>query len=235
MKKIYLLLIAALLFVNTNAQTEQGNIMIGGNVGYSGNSSENEQENNGNPRSSSILYRNFIFSPVFAYFIRARLAMGLAIEMQRTRQEYLSREQFGMSTIISEDRYRTRRTAFNIFLRQYLFMSTAFAFYGQIGFGGGPTSDRTERLNNPGTNTVIDTKGSFIGANLSGGMAWFPHQCFGLHAGFTGIGWSSTKSSSDGVTYKASNVDANLNALAFTFGLYYFLTRSTTAPAPAAP
>jgi hypothetical protein len=234
MKKIYLLMIAALLFVNIHAQTEQGNSMVGGNIGYSSGSSENINDNNGNPRTNTTLSRNFMFSPIYAYFIRARLALGLAIEMQRNRAEYVDKDQFGQSTITSEDRYNSRRMAFNIFLRQYLFMSTTFAFYGQFGIGGGPTREEYVRITTPpGTTTTVDTKGTILAANLSGGLAWFATQRFALHAGLTGIGWSRTRSSSEGVTYKASNVHADLSAIAFTFGLYYYFLRSAAAPAPA--
>ena len=170
MKKLLLSLIAvSALAFSTQAQTEKGNLVVGGTVQYT---SEKTDGANHADKTLQII-------PSVGYFVADNFALGTGIGYQYTKD---------YTTVAS-----VQSGAFVIspFARAYKGVTDQFKFFGQLSvpmsFGNNKVGDAN------GDNMTKTGKNNTIGVALSPGFAFFPTKKFGIEFAVQGISYNDNK------------------------------------------
>ncbi|WP_443939478.1 outer membrane beta-barrel protein [Pedobacter sp. MW01-1-1] len=164
MKKLVLSLLAVVgLAYSSQAQTEKGNILLGGTVGF------NSTKVTGAAKANT----DFSIVPNVGYFINNNFALGTGIGYtnKKTPSSMLKRDAFVVAP----------------FGRYYVDLSSQFKFFGQLSvpmeFGKNCATD----LN--GDNAVKLADVSSFGVQLAPGFAFFPSKRVGIELSVSGIGY----------------------------------------------
>ena len=207
MKKLVLSLIAvtALAF-STQAQTEKGNYIIGGNVEL------NSGKNDGAPKSNI----NFSIVPSVGYFVTDNLAIGTGVGYQFNK--YYSIQP--ANTFSS-----TKQQAFVVspFARYYKGINEQFKFFGQLSV---PMSFGNTKVGDvDGNNYVKVSKDNNVGVALSPGFAFFPSKKFGIEFSVNGISYNdySRKDGNDNDNGGSKNFNIGANFFAPKIGVQFYL------------
>ena len=173
MKKLLLSLFAvSALALSSQAQTEKGNIMLGGNVEF--NTSKAEGAN-----KTDI---NFDVIPSVGYFVGNNFAVGTGIGYQFAKSYTQA-----VGTVAGSS-FKTTAFVVSPFARYYKNITDQFKFFGQLSvpmaFGKSNVGDAN------GDNFVKVSKDTNIGAKLSPGFAFFPSKHFGIEFSVQGISYN---------------------------------------------
>ncbi|ADY53219.1 hypothetical protein Pedsa_2677 [Pseudopedobacter saltans DSM 12145] len=190
MKKL-ILSIAVLsgLAFTTQAQTEKGNVILGGSVGFNTSKAEGASK-------SDV---NFNIVPSVGYFLNDNFAIGTGVGYQYDKSVSTKRQ----------------NEAFVVapFGRYYVGLSNQFKFYGQLSvpmeFGTDKSID-----NNGDTGAKIGTT-TDIGVNLAPGFAFYPTKRIGIELSVKGLGYEHTQFKDEATGAKAKNNAFGLNADTF--------------------
>jgi len=200
MKKLLLSLIAvSALAFSTQAQTEKGNFMIGGNVQVSSDKQDDADKAN----------TNFTINPSVGYFISNNFAVGTGIGYQFSKT-HTTNVTGGNITAI--DTRKNEAFVVSPFARYYKGASEQFKFFGQLSvpmaFGNTKTGDAD------GNNYVKTNKYNSIGVALSPGVAFFPGKKFGIEFSVEGISYNnySVKDGNDNDIIGGGSKSFNLGA-----------------------
>lgn len=220
MKKI--LLSAAFLFgaMASQAQFDQGSIIVTGDLGFSSSSGKVEVSGGGTSTTTDLpSVTGFNIGVSGGYFIADNLAVGLGIG-------------FGTTSINDDlgdgdyDKLSTNLTVVAPFVRYYIPYTDKFAFFGQLdlGFGFGGIKDEFKL---GGTTTTSESGLSVTNIGISPGFTYFIHDNIGLDMrfGFLGYNSSSTTIEGGGTTNKLTNstlgLDLGLNSLMFGLSVFF--------------
>ncbi|WP_129714992.1 outer membrane beta-barrel protein [Pedobacter sp. SYP-B3415] len=197
MKKLLLSLVAvAGLAYGANAQTEQGKIILGGNVGFNSTKAE------GAPKSNV----SFQVVPSVGYFIDNNFAIGT-----------------GVGYTYSKEIAETEDQAFVVapFARYYTDLSGQFKFFGQLSvpmaFG---SSKDVNAAGDVGAKLGTTTN---IGVALSPGFAFFPTSRVGIEFSVRGLSWENEKLKAEGsgAEFTTNSFDVNGNFFAPRLGVQF--------------
>jgi len=188
MKKLLLSLVAvSALAFTTQAQTEKGKIMLGGNVGFSSSKVETANKS------------DFSFSvvPSAAYFISDNIAIGTGVGYTYNKE---------VSDLNLNQAFKVAP-----FGRYYVGLSDQFKFFGQLSvpmsFGNDKVLDAD---GNTGAKTATTTN---IGVNIAPGFAFFPTKKIGIEFSVNGLGYNnlSAKNETTGnkITTNSFGLEAN--------------------------
>jgi len=163
MKKLLLIAVIAVASLKASAQTEQGNILLGGTLNYT--TSKSDADGAESSESFTIL-------PNIGYFILNNVAIGTGVGYSHTKFTNGAKQ----GTFIVSP-----------FARCYQSLgSEQFKFFGQLSvplaFGNSENSN--------GDDTGSSTS---IGVALSPGFAFFPTKRFGIEFAFSGISYQNVK------------------------------------------
>jgi len=172
MKKLLLSLIAvSALAFSTQAQTEKGKIMVGGNVEF------NSEKVDGADKSNTT----FAIVPSAGYFISENFALGTGIG-------YQSAKAFTANTGNS---FKTQAVVINPFARYYANITEQFKFFGQLSV---PMSfGNTKTSTDNGDNYYKTNNNNSVGVALSPGFAFFPTKKFGIEFAVNGISYNDNR------------------------------------------
>ena len=198
MKKLVLSLIAvSALAFTTQAQTEKGNFLLGGNVQVS------TSKNDGASKSDV----GFAVIPSVGYFVSDNFAVGTGIGYQ-----YNKNYSQGATADLG---FSTQTSAFVVspFARYYKGLNESFKFFGQLSvpmaFGNTKVGDAE------GDNMTKVSKDNTVGVALSPGFAFFPSKNFGIELSVQGISYND-------VSYKDANDNDNGGNKNFNIGANFF-------------
>jgi len=158
MKKLFLTLTAAVaLTFAAKAQTEKGNLFLGGSVGYE------YQKFNGSDHST----QGFSVIPNIGYFINDNFAIGTGVGYS-----------YGQSYT---DDVKNQVQGFHVapFARLYKGGNDTFKFFGQLSV---PMAWGSMKLDGEKVATTAD-----YGVQLSPGVAFFPHKNVGIELSVQGL------------------------------------------------
>jgi hypothetical protein len=209
MKKLLLSLLAvSALAFTTQAQTEKGNFMVGGNVEF------NSGKTDGNPKSNI----NFSVVPSVGYFIANDVAVGTGIGYQFSKD-------YNYLTVNPATGFSTKRTAFVVspFVRGYKSINDQFKFFGQLSV---PMSfGNTKRGDVNGDNFAKISKDNSVGVALSPGFAFFPSKKFGIEFSVNGISYNdfNAKDASGTTQGGSKNFNIGANFFAPKIGVQFYL------------
>jgi len=176
MKKLLLSLIAvSALAFSTQAQTEKGNLVVGGTVQYKSEKVDGASKSN----------QTFQIIPSAGYFVADNLAIGTGIGYQYAKSYGAS---LGGVTLPS---LQTSAFVISPFARAYKGVTDQFKFFGQLSvpmsFGNNKVGDAN------GDNLTKIGKNNTIGIALSPGFAFFPTKKLGIEFAVQGISYNDNK------------------------------------------
>ncbi|MCX2483008.1 outer membrane beta-barrel protein [Pedobacter sp. MR2016-24] len=210
MKKVLLSLIAvAGLAFTTQAQTEKGNFLIGGNV----------ELNTGKTDGAAKTNINFAVIPSVGYFFSNDFAVGTGIGYEYAKN-YSSVDVAG--TLVGAS---AQSSAFVVspFLRGYKSVNDQFKFFAQLSvpmaFGNNKIGDAE------GNNMVKTGKNNQVGVALSPGFAFFPSKKFGIEFSVNGISYNDYNAEDANGNNVGGNKNFNIGANFFApkIGVQFYL------------
>lgn len=202
MKKLLLSLVAVSAFAfTTQAQTEQGKFLVGGNVEL------NTNKVNGAAKTDL----NFSVIPSVGYFVSDNFAVGTGVGYTYAK---------GYSATAS-----AKSNAFVVspFARAYKNISDEFKFFGQLSvpmtFGNNKVGDAE------GNNMVKTGSNNAVGVALSPGFAFFPSKKIGIEFSVNGISYNDYRlKDADGDKIGGSkNFNVGANFFAPKLGVQFYL------------
>ncbi len=191
MKKLLLSMVAiAGLAFTTQAQTEKGNILLGGNVGF--NSSKIDGAN-----KSDV---NFSIMPTIGYFVSDNIALGTGVGYSYDKK--VSNKNLNQAFEVSP------------FGRYYVGLSDQFKFFGQLSV---PMAFGNNKLVNDQGEVADDQYQSTtnIGINLAPGLAFYPTKKIGIELSVNGLGYDHFTSKEELTGNKATYNSFGFNADTF--------------------
>ncbi|MFW5658637.1 MAG: outer membrane beta-barrel protein [Bacteroidota bacterium] len=227
MKKLLLTLVAV-VFVGSYAmaQTDQGSIMLGGNLGLNinGNSTTTDPASPYEIDRTTTAYIN----PQAGYFVSDNFAIGLGVNANFVNDKLESYdEDEELQATVSD-----LRSTFggNLFARYYVRPADMLGIFGQLSIGGGVTNN-TETTTNEITGDETEIEGDPI-ANLNigiqPGLTFFPSENWGIdllvgRLGFDGTYQTSEDETTDIETQNSTaNIDFGIDFTNVRLGVYYY-------------
>lgn len=210
MKKLLLSLIAvSALAFTTQAQTEKGKFMLGGDVEF------NSSKANGVDKSN----KSFAIVPSVGYFVTDNIAIGTGIGFESTKN-------YNYTTLTpTVTGFSTKTQAFVVapFVRGYKGITDQFKFFGQLSvpmtFGNAKTGDVN------GDNFVKNGNNNNVGVALSPGFAFFPSKKFGIEFSVNGISYNDNRLEDSNGNKTGGNKNFNIGANFFApkIGVQFYL------------
>jgi len=198
MKKLILsmALLGGVIF-SSQAQTEQGKFIVGGNVSYSTSKSD---------AAGAKSSHNFSIVPNVGYFVSDNIAVGTGIGYESNKLDRASEVGKSEAFVVSP------------FGRYYVPVADKFKFFGQLSvpMAFGNTKETDEQLK------VGDKTGSStsIGVALAPGFAYFPSSKIGIEFALNGVSYNHYRlEDRDGNDIKGSGSDD------FSIGTNFFSPR----------
>lgn len=193
MKKVLLTLTAiAGLTIAANAQTEQGKVMVGGQVGFS----------TSKIKDTDIKANTFSINPTVGYFVSDNWAVGTGIGYNFSKSEE------------NKDN-STKNDAFQVspFVRKYS-ENGPVRFFAQLSV---PMSWGKNTVES--NNTKLESKFENYGVELAPGLAYFPTSTIGIELKVKGLYYNHNKNKTDNRSVNTFGLDAN--SLAPTLGVQF--------------
>ncbi|MBB6237217.1 hypothetical protein HDC90_001837 [Pedobacter sp. AK013] len=218
MKKQLLTLVAVCtIMIGANAQTEKGDNLIGGAIGFNYNKQEPLNSNNTFTTGNS---KSFNISPRFGHFFGKNLALGLQVGYGGNKSESQSVYFLGSGSPQYINSV-SKSHSFNIipYLRYYVDIVDKFKFFNQanIGMAWGKSKYTLTSLGNY-INETTNYKSTYYQASIDPGFAFFPTKKWAVELSFPLLSYSKQNVKDDGVN---SNSQASSNK-SFTFGFSSF-------------
>ena len=200
MKKLLLSIVAvAALAFTTQAQTEKGNTMLGGNLSFLSTKA------NGAAKSDV----SFSVVPSVGYFISNNFAIGTGVGYTYDKVA----NKFGADGKVSVAGSLTQAFEVAPFGRYYVALSDQFKFFGQVAvpmeFG---TLKAINADNNTGDKLGTSTN---IGVTVAPGFAFFPTKHIGIEFSVNGLEYQHSQVKSEATGAKASSNSFGLDANTF--------------------
>lgn len=182
---------------SSQAQTEQGKFIVGGNVSYSTSKSD---------AAGAKSSHNFSIVPNVGYFVSDNIAVGTGIGYESNKLDRASEVGKSEAFVVSP------------FGRYYVPVADKFKFFGQLSvpMAFGNTKETDEQLK------VGDKTGSStsIGVALAPGFAYFPSSKIGIEFALNGVSYNHYRlEDRDGNDIKGSGSDD------FSIGTNFFSPR----------
>ncbi len=222
MKKVILSAVFAAGIFAANAQTSQGTISVGGEIGFSSTSNSRKDEVGGTTtKIDGTSFTRFTILPTVQYFIIDRLSVGLKV---------------GYSSLSSNNNatpnVKTTSGAFEImpFGRYYYMLDEKVGFFGQVGVPLSFGTNKSESTTGS-TTTTSENSTSSLGIQLAPGFIFFPSKKIGLElslGNILGINSYSQKADIAGGTRTDSQTTLsilNINTMGLNVGLSYYFGR----------
>jgi outer membrane protein len=183
--------------VESNAQTTQGHLSIGGSIGVT----NTKEETNG----EDIRTTQFRFQPSAGYFVIDNLMVGLNLNLTAQKSD----DGFG-----GDDKVNS----FSVgpFARYYKFTSNErFAFFGELGTQFGTATNRPDGGN--------ERKSSSFSIYLSPGFSYFFTENWALDLTLAGISYNSFDPNKDTDNDKRTFLNFGASSFSPSLGVRFFV------------
>ena len=205
-----------------------GTVSLGGNVGYSRNTSSFSGTSNATNYTAETTSSQFSFSPSVGYFVADNLALGINLGYTATNRGYTT---YSPSPGISRTKLDPNTTLrLGVYGQYYKMLTEQFGVLGTLGVGFQRQRDYDYNTNN--NNAVIqEYKASGYYADLTPGIVFFPIPKLGLTASSGSLSFNhinydfptNAGPAPSGYENKASTFGASFGLSQLQFGgTYYF-------------
>lgn len=210
MKKKFLLAgLTFLIQIVGYSQTTSGNLLVGGNIGWS---TSRDQEPGNQP--NNIRQNNLTLTGYFGTFLKDNLAVGL---LYRQQTNHFTQENFSRTPVQTYD-YTDNSVALGPFIRRYFVLGKRFSFFSQAMLGY--TASYFKSVQNNQETSVFESNG--LAVNLQPGLAFFAANKLSFDLSVPGLSYSFLKGKNKS-TYQ--NFSAEFNLPALNLGLTFFINR----------
>jgi hypothetical protein len=202
MKKLFLSLIAvAGLALTTQAQTEKGKFIVGGEVELNTNKVDGAAKTD---LSWSVI-------PSVGYFFTDNFAVGTGIGYDYTKAYSAVGSAKSSAFVVSP------------FLRGYKGINDQFKFFGQLSVPMSFGSNKVGDVN--GDNFVKTGNNNSVGVALSPGISFFPSKKFGIEFSVNGISYNDyrTENANGDKIGGSKNFNIGANFFAPKIGVQFYL------------
>lgn len=160
MKKAFILAAMVMAAAAASAQTQSGNFMLGGNIGFSSTKEKDKVDNTTTegPRNTSLY-----LSPNIGYFIMDGLALGVNINYGRTVSKYEEDRPRG----VLERKYTYNAFTFGPMLRYYYMLGDKAAVFAHANAGFGSLSSKEKIGNTTRENPSVKLQTLRVGPGLA--------------------------------------------------------------------
>jgi hypothetical protein len=187
-------------FSGVHAQIKKGALLLGGQLGFSTQTTENGLPNTGNNASNY-----FTISPAFGKAIKENLLIGADITFSHGKNQ-LSAVQEQLSNTYGA----------GLFIRTYRELGKGFYLFGQARMGGAYGTQKYRDITSPNSDIV---KSFYLRFALYPGVSYTLSRRLQIEAGFNNlalISYAHTKSTTSGVTnYSTNSVSASSSLSSF--------------------
>jgi hypothetical protein len=214
MKKVLSITLLALFCLEANAQLQKGNIMIGGSLSFSNNSSEQDFATG----FSSSEATSFRLSPKAGYLLSDRAVIGLGLGLITSMNEYTSNS--------SSQETRSKGLDISPFYRQYFSLSDKVAFFAHGTATLGFSKSKSKSQNGTDVDET-EGNGTSYAIGIAPGVNYFLNEKWALEASLGGLGYSAGNSDTSGTfgsDIKSRGFNFNFGIDSFSFGLKYFIS-----------
>ncbi|UKT66072.1 outer membrane beta-barrel protein [Pedobacter mucosus] len=194
----------------SNAQTEKGQNLIGGSLGYS--SSEQKAINNEPNSTDQSIYS---ISPSIGHFFSRNLAIGLSVGYFKGKSTYETILASGGSVTYAKN--VTKSHGFNAgpFLRYYVDIAEKFKLFGQLNTSIQIGKDKSEyQYSNNAASDISATKTTLYIASINPGFAFLPAKKWAIEFSFPLLSYVNQKNNDERTNFSSSS-----RYEAFNFGL----------------
>jgi hypothetical protein len=218
MKKQLLTLVAVCaIAMAANAQTEKGDNLVGGSIGFSYD--KREPLNSGTTFATSNS-KSFNIAPRFAHFFGKNLAVGLQVGYAKNKTNSTS-TYFQGNGSLQFSNSTTNSNSFNAipYIRYYVDVADKFKFFGEGDFGvafGKTKYNYAYSGDNISQTTSYNTT-QYL-ASVNPGFAFFPSKKWAIEFSFPLISYNKYKQKDDSINV---NSEASSNE-SFTFAFSSF-------------
>jgi hypothetical protein len=208
MKKIVIMIAMLAIACYSQAQTEEGNFVIGGQVEF--NYTKNDVS-----RSKST---NMYLLPTAGYFISDNLAIGAGIGFQTGRYK----ENTSYNPTNDNPWIKYHGITLNPFVRKYLDISEQLKFFGQF---SGMYSRAKSKYDYSNKDDVHNYTDHIYGGHISPGIVFFPSPKFGIEFALEGITYyhNRRENAEPPRTYKIKTFSIGADLFAPRVGLQYYI------------
>jgi hypothetical protein len=215
--KIILFLIAMISTAALKAQTQKGDQLIGGNIGFSGGNGTGDYPEN----TYQTNYTNKSFSvsigPGYSYFISDKLDLGVSLGYndQKTRYNYLS---VPVQPVVENTVVKFHSFNGSIYLRKYFF------FNDKIGIRTGPfVSFQKGRSDNYYTNPVQNyfSDDYSYNAGINADLVFFPSKKLGFAANLGSLAYSHDDDKQSNFHTRTNNFGFNVVGSGLSLSAFY--------------
>jgi len=201
MKKLYALVFTGFVCSIAHAQVKKGDIVLGGNLGYS-NLSQSSDNNGSNLYSNKS--DNLTIAPSFGRVIKDNLVLGFDIAYNYTKNSYAGGPNSNGNGF-----------AAGVFLRKYRSLGNNFYLFGQSRLSG--SYMHTAQDQQPGTQPTRDVNNIYgFALQFFPGIAYALNAKWQLEAGLPNFFSVSYTNSKETETY-TSQPDGHSNSHLFSF------------------
>lgn len=195
MKKLFLTLTAvAALTLASNAQTEQGKFLVGGQVGF----------NSSKIKDTDIKATGFSINPTVGYFVSDNWAVGTSVGYGWNKAETTK------DASITTDAFQAAP-----FVRNYV-GNGQFRFFSQLSV---PMSWGKETAKLAAVET--ETKVNKYGVEIAPGFAFFPTSNIGIELKVRGLYYESRQDKAGDAKVTTNSFGLDANSLAPTLGVQF--------------
>jgi len=245
MKRFFLILAVLGFFAGAGvAQTEAGNIMVGGNFSLDITSGSDEGQIGSGPavELENPTFTTFSLVPRAGYFIQDGLAVGVELGINLER-EYLDQPEVTVdgTVVQQQEEFLDQNSAiqFGVFARKY-FLDGNFKVFADADLGVAILSGGSEGATDGGqTVEFTELSGFGFGLGVRPGVAFFPTEHLGFDMTVFGFDFTTasveetvfndpnTADDDEITTSRETNANVNFNLRdfginSFRFGVYYF-------------
>lgn len=175
-KQLLLVAVLCTAALISNAQTDKGNTMIGGSIGYGKN--ELKPANTPNYGASESTFFNVV--PRVGHFFSKNLAIGLGIGYNETKNVSDQFFTIGNTPIVSTSIQRSKSFNVGPFVRYYVDLTDRFKFFAQANFDVA-FGKINQSFSGTGTFNYqsVASKSTTYNASVNPGFAFFPRKEMG--------------------------------------------------------
>jgi hypothetical protein len=202
-KKIILMMLALSSTLVLKAQTEKGNQLLGGYVGFSTSSGNDVSGNSASITTTDTKFTRYNVGPNYSYFIAKNLDLGLALSydhQKSTSTDAINNQYF-------ESKYQSATGM--VYLRKYILYENKIGIrtgpYASYSYGWQNTNNSTLISNGSGTTLQKDWS---YGAGVGLDIVYFPVKKLGLSSAIGGLSYGHGKDRSNSYG-NISNTDSN--------------------------
>ena len=216
-KQLLLTAMAVGLTLSAFSQTEKGDNLIGGSIGF--DHSTRKPLNSGNSMTSGNS-KSFNVAPRFGHFFAKNLAVGLQVGYSENRSDSQSIYYQGSGPIQTSNS-TTKYNSLNVipYVRYYVDIADKFKFFGQGNFGMafGKSKYTSTYSGNNSTQTQNYKDTQYL-ASINPGFSFFPSKKWAIEFSFPLISYNKYSLKDDGYNV---NSEASSNE-SVTFGFSSF-------------